>query len=278
MVPASRASSPSVISFLLLLLVIASATPARAWTWLPAQRTLPAPLADPREPGLGFALVEDGIVSARVGHAFAIGRARDDGGLEAGLDGMAWLWFDVLPRFNFPLETVDGTFAVWAGARGERLSWRARFAHWSGHLADGTAEIEETRIVYSRESLSGLLFWEANPHLQLYGGPGFFVRAEPPTPAFQLQAGLELRPDRAIRRSEERRPAHVDPFFALDLRARAENEMRVGQSWRAGVRLAGEPGGNAFRIALGYDAGPSERGQAWQTSESYISLILSFGD
>ena len=258
--------------------IVASASPARAWIWLPRERTLPGPLADPREPGLGFALVEDGVISARVGHAFALGRARPDGGIEVGLDGMAWLWFDVQPRFNFPLETIDGTFAFWAGARGERTSWRVRYAHWSGHLADGAPEIEESRIVYSRESLSGLLFHDVGRHLQLYGGPGFFVRAEPAAEAFQLQFGGELRPDRAIRRADDTRPAHVDPFVALDFRAKAENEMRFGQSYRAGVRLAGEPGGNAFRIALGYDTGPSERGQVWQKSESYISLVASFGD
>jgi hypothetical protein len=251
---------------------------AAAWTWLPAERTVPTPDADPREPELGFALVEDGIISARVGHVVPIGRARKDGGIETGLDALVWLWFSIEPRFNFPLETVDGTFGFWAGARGERLSWRVRLSHWSGHLGDGADTAEQrARIVYSRESLSGLVFWEANPHLELYGGPGLFVRADPPTQAFQFQLGGELRPDRATRPADERRHAHVDPYLAVDFRAKAENEMRVNQSYRAGIRLAGEPGGSAFRIALGYDTGHSERGQKWQTPENYISLGCSFG-
>jgi hypothetical protein len=282
MVPAARASCAfSPIVSLLLILVLGSMVPARpaaAWTWLPGERTLPAPTADPREPGLGFGLIENNIVTARVGHAFAIGRTRPDGGVEAGLDGLAWLWFSTQPRLNFPLETIDGTFALWAGARGDRVSWRLRLAHWSGHLADGASDIEDRRFVYSRESLTGLAFWDANPHLQLYGGPGFFVRADPPTPAFQWQMGGELRPDRATRQGNERRPAHVDPFLAIDFRAKAENAMRVNQSYRAGVRLAGAPGGNALRIALGYDSGRSERGQFWQTTENYLSFGLSFGD
>jgi hypothetical protein len=275
---ASRASSPIVFLLLVPILTLTPARPATAWTWLPEERTLPVPCADPREPGLGFALVEDGIISARVGHAAALGRARPDGGLEAGLDGLVWLWFSTQPRFNFPLETVDGTFGFWAGARGDRVSWRLRLAHWSGHLGDGATGIEQRRIVYSRESLTALAFWDANPHLQLYGGPGLFVRADPPTQAFLFQVGGELRPDRATRRAREARLAHVEPYFAVDFRAKAENAMRVNQSYRAGVRLAGAPGGNALRIALGYDTGRSERGQFWQGSESYLSFGCSFGD
>ena len=246
---------------------------------MPPERTVPSPAADPREPGLGFALVEDGFVSARVGHSFALGRTGRARGVEVGLDGLGWLWFSTQPRLNFPLESIDGTFAMWAGARAsERVAWRLRLAHWSGHLGDGASDIEERRIVYSRESLSGLVFWEANPHLQLYGGPAFFVRADPPTPAFQFQVGGELRPDRALPRERDRRPAHVDPYLAIDFRSKAENSSRVNQSYRAGIRLAGAPGGNALRIYLGYDAGRSERGQAWRTTENYISLGAAFGD
>jgi len=269
-----------VLAFIPFLLSLAAAGPAEAWTWFPPERTLQAPLADPREPGLGFAVVEDAIISARVGHAFALGRTGNGGGgdFEVGLDGSAWLWFSSHPRLNFPLETVDGTFGVWAGARGERLGWRVRLSHWSGHLGDGASMIEARRIVYSRETLGALVFLEPNPHLELYAGPALFVRADPPTQAFQFQLGGELRPDRGIRRSRETRPAHVDPFLALDFRAKAENGMRLNQSYRAGVRLAGAPGGNALRIALGYDAGKSERGQEYRRTERFISLGVGFGD
>ena len=282
MVPATPRVPSSIVPVLLPIvafcgLAVAGPAPAEAWTWLPSGTTVPVPTADPREPGVGFAYVEDDFLSARLGTSIPIGRARDDGGLETGLDGQGWLWFKVLPRWNFPLETFDGTFGIWAGARGERLSWRVRLSHWSGHLADGTFEVEARRIVYSRESLMGLAFWDVSPHLQLYGGPGLFVRAEPVTQAFLFQAGGELRPDRAPPTGADPRGPHIDPFLAVDLRAKAENDMRVNQTYRAGVRLEGAPGGHAVRIALGYDSGVSERGQFWQTPESYVSLGLTFG-
>ena len=235
---------------------------------------MPSPRADPREPSLGFDVVEDGIWSARVGHAVAVGRAHPDGGVETGLDGHVWLWFSSLPRFNFPLETVDGTFGFWAGERGERWSWRVRLAHWSGHLGDGASLIDERRIVYSRESLGGLAFWQASPRLALHGGPALFVRADPVTRMFQFQLGGEYSRDS---RPTAPRGRRADPFVAVDFRAKAENAMRVNQSYRAGVQWTGSPGGNAFRVALGYDAGNSERGQDYRARDHYVSLGCTFG-
>lgn len=261
-------------AIVLLLALLVPATAARAWTWLPPDRRTPSPLADPREPSLGFDAVEGGDWSARVGHSVAIGRARPVGGLEVGLDGHAWLWFSSLPRLNFPLETVDGSFGFWTGSAGDRWSWRARLAHWSGHLGDGASMLEERRIVYSRESLTGLVFWQANPHLLVHGGPALFVRADPPTQAFQFQLGGELAPDRAT--AGDRGP-QADPYLAVDFRAKAENRMRMNQSYRAGVRLGGVAAGNAFRIALGYDTGLSERGQAYRMADRYVSLGCTFG-
>jgi len=262
-----------------LLAFILSSVPrdARAWTWLPDGRTTLVPIADPREPSLGFDAIEGGFWSARVGAAVAVGRAgaaADSSGLEIGVDGLAWLWFSALPNFNFPLETVDGSFGLWAGRRHDRFAWRARLAHWSGHLGDGAADIEETRIVYSRESITLLGAWDANPHLRLYGGPGFFYRAHPRTQAFQFQAGGELRPDLTVVRPGRR----VDPYLAIDLRMKAENVYRVNQSYQAGVRLSDGDGRRGLRIHLGYTSGISERGQEWRTPESYVSLGATFGD
>lgn len=261
--------------------IILSSVPrdAGAWTWLPAERTTFSPPADPREPRLGFDAIENGFWSARVGTALAVGRAgagtaADFTGLEIGLDGFVWLWFSGRPDFNFPLETVDGSFGLWAGRRHDRFAWRVRLAHWSGHLGDGAADIEENRIVYSRESIGALGAWEAGPHLRVYGGPAFFYRAHPRTQAFQFQAGGELRPDLGTVRPGRR----ADPYLAVDLRMKAENAYRVNQSYRAGVRLAPGDGRRALRIHLGYTAGISERGQEWRDPESYVSLGVTFGD
>lgn len=247
-----------------------------AWTWLPPDRATFSPPADPREPTLGLDAVEDSYWSGRVGTALALGRSgatADTGGLELGLDGMVWLWFSGRADFNFPLETVDGSFGFWAGQRHDRFAWRVRLSHWSGHLGDGAADIEENRIVYSRESIGALGAWEAGPHVRVYGGPAFFYRAHPRTQAFQFQAGGELRPDL----NGTRDGRHADPYLAIDLRMKAENEYRLNQSFQAGLRLAGDDGNRALRIHLGYTDGMSERGQEWEHPESYLSLGVTFG-
>jgi len=234
-------------------------------------------VADPREPTLGFDAVEDGFWSARVGRSVAIGRGgagADSSALEIGLDGFVWLWFSAQPDFNFPLETVDGSFGFWAGRRHDRIAWRLRLSHWSGHLGDGASDIEENRIVYSRESLTFLAAWEASPHLRIHGGPAACIRAHPPTQAFQFQAGGEARPDLNVVRPGR----HTDPYVAVDLRMKAENAYRVNQSYRAGLRLTDGDGRRALRLHLGYDTGMSERGQEWKDPESYVSLGLTFGD
>ncbi len=252
---------------------------ARAWTWFPEGRTTPVPRADPREPSLGFDAVEDSRWSARVGTAVVIGRAGEigadgGGGIEAGLDGFAWLWFSALPGFNFPLETVDGSFGFWAGARHGRFAWRTRLSHWSGHLGDGGSDVDERRIVYSRESLAFLASYDAWPHARIYAGPAAFVRADPPTQAFQFQAGGELRPD--IRKPKPGR--HTDPYLAVDLRMKAENAYRVNQTYQAGLRLTDGDGRRALRLHLGYTDGYSERGQVYDQPESYVSIGMTFGD
>ena len=269
------------------LAVLAQARPAHAWTWvLGGGRDVPAPYADPREPGLGFEVVERGVWSARVGRAIEVGASEpgtDTGtarraGLEFGLDGSAWLWFSSLPRFNFPLETVDGTFGFWAGSRGERVSWRVRLAHWSGHMGDGASDLIARRIVYSRESLTALAFVDLTPHLRTYGGPALFVRADPATQAFQFQVGGEWRGGRRGFTPRSEAGSGSAPFLAVDLRAKAENAMRVNQSYRAGIRLVGPNHAGAFRVQLGYDAGHSERGQEYRTPGRFVSLGCAFGE
>jgi hypothetical protein len=266
---------------LFLLVSVLAAEPAHAWTWtFSSFDDVPAPYADPREPALGVDAVEDGIWSARVGRSVELGRGsrRGPGALEVGLDGSVWLWFSSLPRFNFPLETVDGTFGFWAGARGERVAWRVRLSHWSGHVGDGAETPAESRIIYSRESLAALVFVDAAPHVRVHLGPSLFVRADPPTQPLQFQLGGEWRGGRGGFTPRAAAGGGTAPFVAVDLRAKAENEMRVNQSYRAGVRFAGPNRGGGFRVQLGYDRGHSERGQAYLTPERFVSLGCAFGD
>ncbi len=266
---------------LVLLAFAIPADPAHAWTWvLGSSHEVPRPWADPREPGLGLDAVEGGDWSARVGRTIELGRAsrRGPGALMVGLDGSVWLWFSSLPRFNFPLETVDGTFGFWAGARGEKGSGRVRLSQWSGHQGDGeTVDRGGERFIYSRESLSGLVFVDAGPHLRVHMGPALFVRADPPTQPLQFQAGAEWR-GRDGFGPRATAGGGSGPFVAVDLRAKAENEMRINQSYRAGMRFVGPNRGGSFRLQLGYDTGHSERGQAYLTPERFVSLGCAFGD
>jgi hypothetical protein len=270
------------------LLVAGAPRDARAWEWLAPAHAFDAPQADPREARLGVTYVDGGFWSPQVGHVVGIGRggAEDGGGRGSGLslDGMVWAWFSTLPDFNFPLETVDGSFGLRFEARRGPWSGRVRLGHVSSHLADGASEIEERRIVYSREMLTLLAARDLGGAFRVYGGPSFWVRADPPTESLQLQLGAEWRPGRGARGAggtgstgATGGAARIAPYAAVDLRSRNELEWRVNQSVEAGVRFPGAPG-NALRAFVTYFDGTSERGQAYRESEQWFGIGLAFGD
>jgi hypothetical protein len=231
----------------------------------PRGRVFPVPVADPREPRFGFDWVEGGRVSAFLGRDFALARV---GACDVRVDGMLRAWLRETPGFNFPLETVDGSFGMALEARRGALSGRLRYGHLSSHRADGVALPNGKQFVYSRETASLLGAWTGARRVTAYAGPMFMLRGEPDAPAFQLQAGGELR----LRSS-----TGLVPYVAADFRIKSENANRVNQSYELGVRLL-EDGAPALRVAAGYTCGISERGQLWKTPESFFHLGLTLGD
>jgi hypothetical protein len=243
---------------------------ARAEThWLDPGSTFPTPVADPREPRMGFDYEEGGAWSLRAGGRVTIAHVVP-ADTRIGIDGMAWLWFATASRLDFPLETVDGFAGVWVERRSGRWAARARLSHHSGHLADGSSAVGRSRRAYSRERLGLLGAFTPRPGLELYAGPALWVRASPAAPAcqFQLGAVIEARADA---------PRRARPFAACDFRIAAGNAGRVTQGYRAGLRLPGGPG-NGVRLAIGYDDGISERGQLFDTAERRFSIGAAFGD
>ncbi|MGH7726363.1 MAG: DUF1207 domain-containing protein [Candidatus Eiseniibacteriota bacterium] len=301
------------------LLVAAALTAAVAgdaqaeWRWFEGNRSFEPLTADPREPRLALEYIEAGDWSAKAGGAVTIAsiignpleeaRATADAArllepieqFRIGMDGMAWLWLSSLPEYNFPLETVDGTIGLWAETSEGAWGGRLRLYHWSGHLADGASDIEERRIVYSRETVAIVVSRELSRTMRLYGGPAAYLHADPRTQAFQFQLGGR------IGAAAPSGTATVDPLGALgtigsaaglmtardsgrpgfyaafDLRMKAENDYRVNQSYQVGFRF-GRTRGNSMRLAAGYTNGMSERGQDWRTPEQFFSIGASFGD
>lgn len=259
------------------------------WQWFAGGRRFEPLLADPREPRLGFDYIEGGYWSGQAGGSATL--AAIGAPTRVGLDGMAWLWISSLPDYNFPLETVDGTLGLWLETAQGPTSARIRLYHWSGHLADGAQDIEERRIVYSREILSAIVSQDVSPTLRLYGGPAAYLRADPNTQAFQFQVGGRMgdagtgasEPTNAMERALAAAGVGAGGgmrssfYAAFDLRMKAENAYRVNQSYEVGIRL-GRGTGSGLRLAAGYQNGVSERGQAWQTPERYFSVGASFGD
>lgn len=224
-------------------------------------------MADPREPRFGFDWIEGGFVSAYAGRSIALARA---GVHDLRVDGMLWGWLRQTPGFNFPLETVDGSFGMALESRRGAFASRLRYGHVSSHLADGERNIERNRIGFSRETVSWILACTGSRRLTAYAGPTFMLRGEPDAPAFQVQAGAEVR-----FRSQASRG--LLPYAALDLRMKRENANRVNQSYELGVRLA-RGRGFPMRVAAGYTTGVSERGQLWRRAESFFRLGVTLGD
>jgi len=226
----------------------------------PGGRAFPEPVADPRESRFGFDWVESGRVSGRAGRSIALVR---DGAFDVRLDGMLWAWLRQTPGFNFPLETIDGQFGMALEARKNALAGRLRYAHESSHISDGNPAYGSDPHVWSRETPTLLGSWDASSRLTVYAGPTFMLRGEPDEKAFTAQLGGEARFSQAA----------WAPYAAFDLRMKSENEYRVNQSYELGVRY-----GKAFRVAAGYEAGVSERGQLQPGVEHFFRLGVTLGD
>jgi len=247
-----------------------AARPARAGsTWLPGDSGFQPLTADPREPRFGFDLVESNRASAFAGRRFTLARIgpAEGAATRISIDGMLWAWLSRQAGFNFPLESVDGSFGLALDRVAGPWSARLRYGHVSSHLGDGGYDIEARRIVYSREQVAAIASWAGAKGLRAYAGPTFMVRGSPSAPAFQFQLGGEAAGA----------PGELAPYAAFDLRLKAENANRVNQSFQAGVRLGGVPG-RRVRIEIGYETGLSERGQEWQTPEHFFHTGIVLGD
>jgi hypothetical protein len=250
--------------------LLVAACPARAESaWLPGDAGFQPLTADPREPRFGFDLVESNRASAVAGRRFTLLRDGPSTGAATrfSVDGMLWAWLSRRPGFNFPLESVDGSFGLALDRVSGPWSGRLRYGHVSSHLGDGGYDIEARRIVYSREFVSAIASWSAAHGLRVYSGPNFMLHGSPSAPAFQAQLGGEAAAP----------PGGVAPFAAFDLRLKAENANRVNQSYQAGVRFGDVPGRRA-RIEFGYETGISERGQEWQKPEHFFHAGVVLGD
>jgi len=261
----------AVLAFVLMLCSPLAARPARAeWTWLPGDAGFQPLTADPHEPRFGFDLVESDRASAFAGRRFTLARIGVPEPVAAtriSIDGMLWAWLSRRAGFNFPLESVDGSFGLALDRVSGPWSARVRYGHVSSHLGDGGYDIEARRIVYSREQVSALASWAGAKRLRVYAGPTFMVRGSPSAPAFQCQLGGEAAGA----------PGTASPYAAFDLRLKAENANRVNQSYQAGLRFGRVPGQRA-RIVFGYETGISERGQEWQKPEHFFHAGIVLGD
>lgn len=252
------------------------------WQAFPAGRPFPPLLADPHEPGLGAEIVEAGLVSARVGrYVGLVGRTRKGGwDTRLGVDALVWAWLDKLPGFNFPMETVDGSFGLPAEAVKGPWGVRLRAGHLSSHYADGTINILKKRVTYTREMVSLLGSYDAAARggpARVYAGPAFYVHALPRTQSFSFQLGGQVCLPGGRMEPSGARGRRLEPYAALDLKTRAENAYRVNQSYQLGAQLNGRSG-RTIRLAAGYFHGVSERGQRWRHAESEFSFGLFFGD
>ncbi|HZK75388.1 MAG TPA: hypothetical protein VFD13_00630 [Candidatus Kapabacteria bacterium] len=75
------------------------------------------------------------------------------GGVQLGLEGLAWSRLETLTGFRFPVETIDYFFGMFfTKSEGRDVQWKFRISHISSHLVDGTDSVfGGSSSHYSRE-------------------------------------------------------------------------------------------------------------------------------
>jgi hypothetical protein len=230
-----------------------------------ARRRRVQPLtADPRE----RASAPSGRInraSALVGRALHAAR---DGPKPArrrvSVDGILWAWLSRRPGFNFPLESVDGSFGLAldrVSVRGRRACAGTSRATWATEATTSGGRLKAAGAPFLRdekresELLARVEGWARELGLDPFRSVEIFREVIAMSLKVQEEALLD-------RRSAERA---------------AENANRVNQSYQAGVRFGAVPGRRA-RIEFGYETGISERGQEWQKPEHFFHAGVVLGD
>lgn len=246
------------------LLVLALAPSRTSAEWIPAGTLYPRLAADPREPRIGLTLTRElDPVDGALGGPVPILRVRAGSlPLQFNIEAL------VLTRLGrdaayFPLQTVDGLFGLGIEADHSRWMVRLKLMHQSGHLADGSPQIEIPPVTFSRETAS----------LDLgYGLRQAVVYARIGTPwhtAPEVDAGLEL----GLGFQGEVGTGQARPFLAAHFEAESEHNWRVRQSILAGWLIGRE---RQVLIGLRYQNGYRVHGQFWSATESLIGLELQY--
>lgn len=270
--------------------------------WFSGHHYFAAPLADPRDPRFGAALVYSDVLEApgppRERAPFTFPRP-DEAGVtqgQAAMGGTLPLWSrrladggislsvqtGVWGRFRIGLPSKDLVATDWIVAapfelRDGRFTSRFRLKHWSAHLGDEL--IRETgaqRIEFGEDGFDWLLGYDVLDRVRVYGGGMWIFHSnteqEPVviadvTDDFAVQLGADT----------ERFPwadGHVGYVFGVDYKAAQRTD------WDGQISVIAGPsariGEGSARVLARFFDGPSPLGEFFLTPERYWSIEVTF--
>ncbi|MDX1541766.1 MAG: DUF1207 domain-containing protein [Geminicoccaceae bacterium] len=246
--------------------------------FLPEQEVFEPPLADPRSPAIGGALLsyqgddELGTVGrADFGGTLPLYGWQAGGATwQVGLEGGVFSIFDI-ERSPTELINADYLIALPLSARSGRFESRVRVLHQSSHLGDEILlRTGMDRVNLSYEAIDGLLAFEAVDGLRIYGGGSSLIRKSPSElDPFGLQAGLDYKSPSPLLTSL------TYPVFGLDLRSFQETDWDANLSIKGGLELRnGFLSGTRVQLLAEYFNGRSPNGQFYDREIEFVGVGL----
>jgi len=232
-------------------------------------------LADPREiqlAGYYYRQRDNNVGDVALGHEWGIYRwhsGRDRRWTwQWNLAGMAYSLFKLGGGVN-EFETIDFFANIPIQFRRDRTSGRVTFFHNSSHLGDDyirQARYEGSR--YSVEGLKGILSYEPNDSLRVYGGGLYLLHTIPFPQRAGAQVGLEIKSP----------PLNRHDRYIYSLYTAHDYQPREVTRWASngrtilGLRCTMQDSRRSLRIQIGRYFGPSPYSQFQLHRENYWDI------
>jgi hypothetical protein len=225
---------------------------------VPAGRLFPLTIADPREIRTSVAVAGGNFLQANVGSYLSFFSVEPEDlswAFHFGIEGKG-LFSLRQEGGRFPLDTVDGTFGLYAEYAAGPWQAQVRYTHVSAHFADGNPS---PPIAYSRETLS-LRGGYSDENLHVYVGIHRLGNSIPEVHPLALQVGATyFVPTQTL----------VSPFLAADLRWQEETRVNPSFALQLGIAIhESDSYWRSFRLYYSYYTGADVRGQYYLSTQT----------
>ena len=246
-------------------------------SFLPEGDLFARPLADIEEPRSAVVFVFDETadslpssgVEVHFGETLPCWRFGEEGDDVLVDVGVGFGWRTSFGHPDLDQYGSDGQIGMPVHVRSGGFSARFYPYHRSSHIGDEFAErTGQLRVDYSRIVMEGLLSYEWESGLRLYGGGGYAIQEEEPDAPLQGQAGAEL---------EGPTLGWLGiPVVAVDLQWKEEAEYRTNLSLTAGLRHASSALVRTVDFSFDFATGHSTQSQFFDERSTRWGISVRF--